>query len=270
MRPKPRDYLLSKILEKDEQEVVPAGVIDDPIAKLLLGMKTPQADKSLLANSRSVVPSHESKQDSHRFEISEESKEALKAKIQSGMYSKPDDPVVEIELKGVEPLDHAALENYQGYFDNLTNYCQENKTMGAVYMTLLAMTVILVAYKLCMRSSNRCCRKKLRIRRAHDQRTYYYLNKSANSEINDNNMAEQLLGAGDIQLSGQKKSGGDASTSFMGENNSFETRAGRSFNNTTYQVGDVDESGFVHIGIEERQMRPRDINLTFFGNEGPG
>ena len=39
---------------------------------------------------------------------------------------------------------------------------------------------------------------------------------------------------------------------------------------TNYQVGGVDESGFVHIGIEERQMHPRNINDTFFGNGGPG
>ena len=50
---------------------------------------------------------------------------------------------------------------------------------------------------------------------------------------------------------------------------SFETRAGRSFA-TAYQVGEADESGFVHIGIEERQIRPKDMNNTFFGNGGPG
>jgi len=37
LRPKPQDYLLSKILD-DEESDMPEGMIDDPIAKLLLGM----------------------------------------------------------------------------------------------------------------------------------------------------------------------------------------------------------------------------------------
>ena len=38
-KPKPRDYLLTKMmLDKDEKGEVPDGVIDDPIANLILGM----------------------------------------------------------------------------------------------------------------------------------------------------------------------------------------------------------------------------------------
>ena len=43
---------------------------------------------------------------------------------------------------------------------------------------------------------------------------------------------------------------------------------------STYQVGEIDESGFVHLGIEERQVRPsrheKQMNRTFFGIGGAG
>lgn len=48
--------------------------------------------------------------------------------------------------------------------------------------------------------------------------------------------------------------------SMMPSDGSFDERAEKSFA-STYQVGDIDENGFVHIGIEERQMHPKqDVN----------
>ena len=41
---------------------------------------------------------------------------------------------------------------------------------------------------------------------------------------------------------------------------------------SAYQVGEIDETGFVHLGIEERQVRPsrkeKKMNRTFFGYGG--
>ena len=42
----PRDYLLSKILEDEEGEEVKEESLDDPIAKLILGMH-PQTDEQI-------------------------------------------------------------------------------------------------------------------------------------------------------------------------------------------------------------------------------
>eukprot|EP00354_Favella_ehrenbergii_P011858 CAMPEP_0170452376 /NCGR_PEP_ID=MMETSP0123-20130129/1294_1 /TAXON_ID=182087 /ORGANISM="Favella ehrenbergii, Strain Fehren 1" /LENGTH=117 /DNA_ID=CAMNT_0010714359 /DNA_START=580 /DNA_END=933 /DNA_ORIENTATION=+ len=62
--------------------------------------------------------------------------------------------------------------------------------------------------------------------------------------------------------------------SMMPSDGSQDERSDRSFT-SAYQVGEIDSSGFVHLGIEERQLRPskqqeNNMNRTFFGYGGAG
>ena len=69
---KPKDYLLSKMDLSDDE--LPAGVQDDPIGKMLVGMGV---EDSLSASSRAKVPT----QREPPFDLTEETKTRLKRKI---------------------------------------------------------------------------------------------------------------------------------------------------------------------------------------------
>lgn len=43
-KPKPKDYLLSKMLDKEETDEIPESVIEDPIANFVLGMQSQGKD----------------------------------------------------------------------------------------------------------------------------------------------------------------------------------------------------------------------------------
>ena len=148
--------------------------------------------------------------------------------------------------------------------------------MATMYLMMFLIVIIAIIYK--SKSIRRICNRR-RNRRRRKPKTYYYLNKSA-AENAENNVIDPLIGPangnGGIQLStdsrrakkGQRKDkSGDRTDSklidtsvmhndlsMMAAESSFDERHYKS--GSSYQVGEVDENGFVCIGIEERKVPP--------------
>ena len=128
---KPKDYLLSKMDLSDDE--LPAGVQDDPIGKMLVGMGV---EDSLSASSRAKVPT----QREPPFDLTEETKTRLKRKIdgelieygQKTIKVPQENPEVE-QVEEIPSLVHETLPTLEsattaaiGYRDSMVIYFEQN------------------------------------------------------------------------------------------------------------------------------------------------